>query len=278
MAECRYMCRTLAQQLTKAWIGITLHSSFQSAANFSSPMGMITVLHPGRGLQPYSAVLEQPFSFEQLQDGIWYINSEGISGPGKRVFSFETAQRRNTLLDHRPRWRQNAGLYLLEFLGGHRDQGLTAMAFGDYTDMYQEFLAPRIHALRSAVRSRNEADIVRAAQQMAGCGIGLTPSSDDFLCGYLLGMPELGIPGLKESMAAAAAKKTNDISAALLTRAGQDLFSCDILELTVCLELEVPQERLWKALERVAAFGSSSGCDFLTGLYAGITENNEMEE
>ena len=73
-----------------------------------------------------------------------------------------------------------------------------------------------------------------------------------------------------------AAERTNDISASLLRRAGDGLFSKDVLSLIGCLGEGGPKERA--ALERVAAFGSSSGCDFLTGLYFGILDFTKGKE
>ena len=54
---------------------------------------------------------------------------------------------------------------------------------------------------------------VLTAEQMAGCGPGLTPSSDDFLCGYVASWPdEKPWKGFLKEITNAAALKTNDIS------------------------------------------------------------------
>lgn len=273
MVVCKLVCKFLMQSLTEKQTKIFLHSAFQNAVNLVTPIGMVTLLSPEKGLQPYSAVLSRSFSFEQLKDSALYISRSGIRKDEKLLLSFEGAEQKNTYLNHKPRWSPEAKRYLLDFLREYRGLGLTGMAFGEYSDIYSEFLAPRLETLRNAVRKGQETSLILAAERFAGCGMGLTPSSDDFLCGYLLGMPEPGVPGITGKMACAAAARTNDISASLLRRAGEGFFSCDILHLAECLERETSSEELRMALERVAAFGSSSGCDFLTGLYFGITDS-----
>ena len=114
------------------------------------------------------------------------------------------------------------------------------------------------------------------AEQMAGCGPGLTPSSDDFLCGYVASWPdEKPWKGFLKEITNAAALKTNDISGSLLKHAGEKMFSEDILQLLKGFESCDPA-LIRTALKRVSSFGSSSGCDFLTGMYYGVIDSNKM--
>lgn len=77
---------------------------------------------------------------------------------------------------------------------------------------------------------------------------------------------------MAETVASAAAAGTNDISAALLQRAGEGLFSEDVLALIGCLRRGNDGPELAGSLLRVASFGSSSGYDFLTGVYFGVPD------
>ena len=158
---------------------------------------------------------------------------------------------------------------LRSFLGEHTDRGLTELVFDRSEGMYARFLAPRFIRLRQAAQESDES-LISAAYDVAGCGEGLTPSSDDLLCGYLLCASAVRGRDVAAKAAYRAAERTNDISASLLRRAGDGLFSKDVLSLIGCLGEGGTKER--EALERVAAFGSSSGCDFLTGLYFGILD------
>ena len=117
---------------------------------------------------------------------------------------------------------------------------------------------------------------VLTAEQMAGCGPGLTPSSDDFLCGYVASWPdEKPWKGFLKEITNAAALKTNDISGSLLKHAGEGMFSEDVLGLLEGFA-NCDTEQIRTALKRVACFGSSSGCDFLTGMYYGVIDSNKM--
>lgn len=162
---------------------------------------------------------------------------------------------------------------LSAFLKLHMEKGVVELAFQRSAGIYAGFLAPRLEAFRRAARGDDGDAVARAAREMAGCGPGLTPSSDDLLCGYLVFMPnEDGKRTAAKKIADSAASRTNDISAALLRRGGEGLFSEDILHLVACLCHNSTDRELTTAMERVAAFGSSSGCDFLTGLYFGMMD------
>lgn len=275
MKQCGQICANLKEKLNEQSMDISIHSVFHSAANFSTPVGMVTILSAEKGLQPYSVVLDSPFLFEKLQGDNFRISEAGISQSDVLVISFELAVSKKLFLDHKPEWTAHSAKNIAEFLRKHREQGLTELVFGQCTDVFTKFLFPRIETMRKAVREKREEAIIQSVRRMAGGGIGLTPSSDDFLCGYLAGMSELGKSDLSERMMRAAAECTNDISASLLLRAGEGLFSNDVLKLISCLEAGVEGAILEDALRRVAAFGSSSGCDFLTGLYFGIMDHYE---
>ena len=123
-----------------------------------------------------------------------------------------------------------------QFLAAAPEEGLARLALGRSDGLYAGLLAPRLEALRRAVRAGETETAARAARRMAGCGPGLTPSSDDLICGYLALLPSGGAwAGMAEAIAAAAARGTNDISAALLLRAGEGQFSEDALGLIGCL-------------------------------------------
>ena len=54
-----------------------------------------------------------------------------------------------------------------------------------------------------------------------------------------------------------------------------EMFSEDILQLLKGFESCDPA-LIRTALKRVSSFGSSSGCDFLTGMYYGVIDSNKM--
>ena len=52
-------------------------------------------------------------------------------------------------------------------------------------NLYVRYAAERIPALFAALRQKDAEAAAEAAYSIAGCGIGLTPSADDFLCGVM---------------------------------------------------------------------------------------------
>ena len=168
-----------------------------------------------------------------------------------------------------------AAQLIAAFLEDKTEQGLVALVFDQAGTNYVDFLKPRIAEFRAAMQKQDLQYIVNCTANIAGCGPGLTPASDDFLCGYLAALPQALAQTWAQRIAAAAAAKTNDISAALLNKAGQGYFSEDILALINCLQHNAAEAELQSALQKVADFGSSSGCDFLVGMYFSLLDFDE---
>ena len=116
-----------------------------------------------------------------------------------------------------------------------------------------------------------------AAAQMAGCGPGLTPSSDDFLTGFMAALLTRSaadhhtqpVLALTRRMADAACPKTNAISGGFLAQSAQGLFSEDVISTMTALFSEGDPQALSDAAYKVACFGETSGTDILTGIYFG---------
>ncbi len=142
---------------------------------------------------------------------------------------------------------------------------------------YVRYAAQRIPALFAALRQRDTAAAAEAAYRIAGCGIGLTPSADDFLCGVMASVLACAIAHGKKNewlpltaaMAERAAPRTNLISAAFLRQAARGQLSSDVLTLIRTLYSCVLSLRLPSAAMNVIAFGETSGTDILTGIYFG---------
>lgn len=252
----------------------SLHSAFQHAANLSAGAGMLTLLSPGKGLQPGSAVLERAMDFSRLGAYSLTIGRDGIFADGAKLISFQQAQR----MELRPGEAlppPGSESFILNFLSGRRGTGLVCLAFQEADNPWAEFLSHRLLAFRRAVWSGEAGSACYAVRRIAGCGPGLTPSSDDWLCGYLAALPPaFRRDGTAALLAETAAAATNDISANLLRWAGKGYFSEDILALKRCLCRGGGEAERLTAMERVASFGSSSGCDFLTGFYFGLLDTN----
>lgn len=142
---------------------------------------------------------------------------------------------------------------------------------------YVRYAADRIPALFAALRQRDAKAAGEAAYSIAGCGIGLTPSADDFLCGVMASVLASAIARgeqnewlpITAAMAERAAPRTNLISAAFLRQAACGQLSSDVLTLIRTLYSSVLSLRLPSAAMNVIAFGETSGTDILTGIYFG---------
>lgn len=272
-AQTERICGALLEALGHGPLPAKLHSRFRGAANLSTPRGLVTLLSPGRCLQPHAVRLNHAFDYGLLEPGVLTLGPEGVSMDGAAVISFSGAESIDLLLPPGPMPQPSVAWAIRRFLASAPDEGLSRMALGRNDGIYAALLSPRLKTLRRAARAGDITAAAVAAGRMAGCGPGLTPSSDDLLCGYLAPLPSEEPWGeMASAIAASAAQNTNIISAALLLSAGDGYFSEDVLALMACLRTGTEGQALTRALLRVACFGSSSGYDFLTGVYFGVLD------
>ncbi|MBR0163630.1 MAG: DUF2877 domain-containing protein [Lachnospiraceae bacterium] len=276
MIEAASVCDRLLRDVGQDTCSLQVHSMFDTAVNFTSAFGIVTVLSPGRSLQPYAMVLCQDFDFHFFEYRVSGINDAGVHANGIQVIDFSCASRPDLSIEGRklPAYdpAEAALGHIRSFLKGHCEEGLSRLVFHRLDNAVTGFLYPRIEAFRKAAAGSDDEAFIRAAYEISGCGEGLTPSSDDFLSGYLLCAGFIRGREVTKAAAYMAAERTNDISAALLKRSGEGLYSEDILALLTALGSADNEEEINRAISRVAEFGSSSGCDFLTGLYFGIKD------
>lgn len=130
---------------------------------------------------------------------------------------------------------------------------------------------PRLQAARDALFRRAIQLITRGERTegirlVRGCGEGLTPSGDDFLCGWMLACRLRGQPAQARKILPHALG-CNKVSNAFLTLSAQG-------------HVHLPMQRLLQApsatrVRVVCAFGHNSGADLLCGLlwtFAGLPD------
>ncbi|OUN23248.1 hypothetical protein B5G34_04460 [Flavonifractor sp. An82] len=267
------VCGAMIDALCGEVLSVEIHSQFQNAINLKTSLGLITLLAPGRCLQPYSMVLQESMEQLSLEPSALALGSGGLWSDGALAVDFASAPKVDLLLRAGPTPPLSAARSLRRFLACAPGDGLSPLALNRVEGPFATLLVPRLEVLRRAVRAGDSTAALAAARRVAGCGPGLTPSSDDLLCGYLSQLPRSSQwADLTAGLARAAAEETNDISAALLLRAGDGLYSEDVLALIACLRHGRDGQELTACLLRVARFGSSSGYDFLTGVYFGILD------
>jgi hypothetical protein len=171
---------------------------------------------------------------------------------------------------------------LLKVLRKSGGDGLAPMVTGEGENVFSRFMGPRAATLTRAVSSGEAEGAALAAEEAAGCGPGLTPSSDDLLTGYLGALRVLfnarGMPERVEMlrrMAERAACRTNRISASFLRYCGEGLASQSYLALLRLIFSDADDACVERAAEAVASVGSTSGGDMLTGLVLALTHHTE---
>lgn len=272
-------------------------SAFSHAVNLDTPAGLVSVLTRARCLQPMGCVVEPAGSFEQ---GAFAPGMRArLTGRELRIGDAEIALAGATPTDlsvrgalcpdgaasavepqkHRPTLRPAPLLTVLA--SGRGEDGLSALVTRCKSNVYADFLAPRLPRLFAAVAAGDAAEAGEAAARIAGCGVGLTPSSDDLLTGYMAmlhALSAIGVLGdvvpLTRAMAVRAAQKTNRISGAFLLQSGAGYVSEDVLRLLQLLCSDSDAQQIERAAARVAAFGSTSGSDMLTGIVLAIIHHD----
>jgi Protein of unknown function (DUF2877) len=143
---------------------------------------------------------------------------------------------------------------------------------------FESQLTQRLHAGAEQLLA---GDLAGAAA-MRGLGHGLTPSGDDFLAGYLLGLYAFEKAGCtrfarRRQAIGAIAVSRNPFSAALLSCAAEGR-SIEPARSLIRALFEDSEAGVVRETRRLAAVGASSGADLATGLYFALKANPEEAE
>ncbi len=290
--DAKAICTLLYERLHDAALGGTVLSAFEHAVNIETPAGLVSILTETRCLQPFAVraacgTLQAHFApGEQV-----LINADTLR-TGRTVISLETAATVDLSVAHgmqsaiagHSREHHSAldpAPLLSVLASGGESDGLSALVTRLKSNVYADFLRPRLPRLFAAVAAGEAAEAGEAAAAIAGCGIGLTPSSDDLLTGYMAmlhAMSAVGVLGniapVAREIAGRAAQKTNRISGAFLLQSGEGYVSEDVLHLLRLLYSDSDALQIKQAATRVAAFGSTSGSDMLTGIVLAIIHHD----
>lgn len=285
------VCAKLLAALKPGGVCGEVLAAFDHAVNLATDLGMVAVLAKDRALAPYSIQIaippspkgEAPFPLADWGRGSPIrLDSSGLyAGTGGPLVSLAGAEPVDLSIYSRLAASEKnvpmpGAKPIIDWLLRHGDTaGLAALLTNGEDNPYTALIRPRLPALTEAVRQQDAAKAAEAAAQMAGCGPGLTPSSDDLLSGYMAALHALAATGhmaavlpMTTRMAERAAEKTNRISGAFLLHSGNGQAGEDVLTLLEALFLGA--HGLDGAIARVGAYGSTSGADILTGIALAI--------
>jgi len=281
--------RLLDLSLSRARSG-TVHSVFDHAVNLEFGFrGLIGLIAEDKALTPYAVSVRTNAPFARtgvradmaayLGEGMLVIPDAQIeidlSSPAHVELSVDAIEIRH----------REAAETLLELIeqalkGADAEMSLAPLVTGGAENTYTRFLAPRLERLFYAVSLGAGEEAAQAAANCAGCGMGLTPSSDDLLSGYFTTLhllfraenrPE--DKAIISNMAQAAAEKTNRISGTFLLHSGMALANTAICDLDRSIFTFMDQAAANRAIARVLAIGSTSGADMLTGMALALRQH-----
>lgn len=271
---------------------IEVHSVFENALNFTYKGNLVTIVPQGKPLYPNSILLADNANFLMdmgLRQGMvgtvdrenLFIAEEtiGLCGAEEKELHIDT------LKLQKPRDLVKRIAILRDIVTVKANgEGLSPIIDINATqNIYSSFLRPRIEELLSEIFSENTDEVLLLTEKIAGCGIGLTPSSDDFLCGLMAVLLSDAVTKnkyentqkLTEEMAGRAILKTGFISGQFLRSSAEGYLSEDSLELMAQIYSNNDLQQLEKSALNVAKFGATSGIDTLCGVILTLEEINK---
>ena len=285
------VCKQLLELSTSRSRSGTVHSVFDHAVNLEFGFrGLIGLIAEEKSLTPYAVSVRVNAPLAQTgvrADMAAYLGEGMLIIPDAQVeIDLTRAQPRDLSLDsiairHGEAKDVLERLILEALRGADEEQSLAPLVTGKGVNTYTRFLAPRLERLYCAVSLSAWEEAASAASVCAGCGMGLTPSSDDLLSGYFSTLhllyrntDHLGAKAQIARLAQAAAEKTNRISGTFLLHSGLALANTAICDLNRSIFTFLDLAAANRALERVLAIGSTSGADMLTGIVLALRQNN----
>lgn len=276
--------------------GGRVHSVFATALNLQAGEGLLTLLSAGRGLSPGGLLLQERVDFTRLgltrgERAVWcggrlglplrnreieLAGAEVVDLTMPKAFAPAACRHRNILcLAGEIPAREEAGQGLAPLLC----LVWPACPYEMPQNHYTRHLLPVARVLAQCLGRRQAQALEALAGRFAGCGPGLTPSSDDFLCGVMAALHAQAAAGLvgagyaaeaAGALARGACPKTGAISAGFLRHAASGRFDEDMLALAAAFFSPASPELLRRAAGALMEHGSSSGCDTLTGFCFGL--------
>lgn len=279
------VCARLLDLSREHTLFCAVHSVFDHAANLEAEgrEGLIGLISREKPLTPYAVSIKTDLPLTQagLASGMNAVICGGrITVPQAEIdLDLSCADRIDLSCDS---IELNAGIKQAAWLerriisaldAAQAYESLAPLVTGAPDNTYTRFLAPRLERLYAAVAAGAAEAAQAAAARISGCGMGLTPSSDDLLAGYLTTLYLLfrlqgreHLRGMIPRMAKAAAEHTNRISATFLLHGGEGLANAAVCDLFRAAFQFLDEAAAGRAVERALAIGSTSGADMLTGI------------
>lgn len=260
----------LAHKILTSGAKPSLHSSYKKAINLSFNDQLLTLQPKSSPLSPISLITdlsidELSFLLHESSDQINVMNSSIFLDHHK--ITFANAKILHTELFALDHFRcLSLKQTLKTVIKDAPSQGfVTIFQSSQNLNLMFEVARKHIHAISITLKNNHFQDAVSHLTSLIGLGIGLTPSGDDFLCGFLAGLIFMNLwdtpfsSTLRQSIHCNLSR-TNEISSAFLSCALHRQFGTAVHMLCDFSETS-------EILPQFLAIGHSSGLDTLCGIY-----------
>ena len=243
------------------------HSRFNRAVNFTQGDHLVSVVAEEIGDGPWNIVIRD-LNTGQTQKPLEISAGKVVFEDGE--FPFADRHRYCSTLECEtgasPRFSDNLSLFgeLLRTMSHPKSLAflLDDQRIRNFHSGFERAFAEQV---KRSVNQIFHGDRLNGVRSLSGCGIGLTPSGDDFIAGLLIGLNLRGegFRGLVNQVFAAAQTK-NIFSSSFLDLARQGLLFGRMKDLILAL-LDGGQEAVRNSAGKLFAVGGSSGADLGTG-------------
>lgn len=245
-------------------IEATVEGVFRRALNLIAPDGSLLTIHSRSGLRgPGSLLLdtEDCRLLGQTGDKISISKRSiklGNQSVGLDTCVFYSSRRLPVTGQPKP--------IAIDWLTSELRQKASSSSFwGSGEDYFSQAISEKLdRARRNFVKNPSDADSVK---QLIGLGIGLTPSGDDYLLGFLavtkLSAHRLGYDRELAENIQKFLPRTTRVSQHFLKAALEDQFSSLLYDFLVSMESGQGSQQ---ELEVLMSYGASSGSDIATGM------------
>ena len=285
----RKICRRLHAYLDlDRYVG-TVYAVYPDVVYCTTPVGMVSILTNARCLMPFSIVVSSTKAltrYEIAEGQEVLFGDDRIDVPACEFsvdlslatdyeLSLDALQAVFLPVDLDIRLRHV--LHAIETNASEDD--LSAIVTDTKENAFCEAVSPHLTHLHESFREQIAPDCRDAGARISGVGLGLTPSSDYFLCGYLSGYAALSaalgrsrdrVLELTREAASGAAAHTNELGAAFLLQSGEGLVFEDLFQLLRNLFSDASYPAVMASANKIASEKEHGGTDLLTGVYLAI--------
>ncbi|WP_026477881.1 DUF2877 domain-containing protein [Alkaliphilus transvaalensis] len=159
-------------------------------------------------------------------------------------------------------------------------EGMGALFFNLDLNQAQQFISKRLITFIECAKKMDKIHISKATSSIIGFGLGLTPSTDDFITGLMIAnvyfadyfnKDKRDILSFNEEMIKAVAGKTTLVSENQLRDAARGEVNQTVRNYIINLLSVVDDQGFYSGLEDLVRIGNTSGSDLLCGILIGAS-------